>query len=171
MKKLVMLAVILITAQSACAKSLNGNVDATFTTENGGVFLTLVNKHLSTPVTVTEVDLLLPQKNKKEAQKMSLFSGSTAINANTKIPLGNVERMVSLLYPSSTQDQIKAASPIISDDRSPTCSNCQQDENEVEFRLSLVYSSGASQSIFTGSDLHLKVPFNIKTAVIFAPRD
>ena len=42
MKKLVMLGAMLIVAQSAYAKSLNGNVDATFTTENGDVFLTLV---------------------------------------------------------------------------------------------------------------------------------
>lgn len=170
MKKLVMFAAMLFVAQSACAKSLNGNVDATFTTENGDVFLTLVNKQLSTPATVTEVDLLVPQKNKKEVQKMALFSGGTAISANTKIPLGRVEKLVSLLYPSATEDQIKAASPIISDDRSRTCSNCKQVENDVDFHLSLVYS-GTPQSVLTGSVLHLAVPFSIKTAVISAPRD
>ncbi|GLQ93792.1 hypothetical protein [Dyella acidisoli] len=171
MKKLITLAATLILAQSASAKSLNGNVDATFSTENGNVFLTLVNKKTDTPATVTGVDLLIPQKNKKEAQKVVIFSGNNPIGSDTKIPLGTVEKLVSLLYPTASQDQIKAAAPTISDDQAATCTNCRQKIDGIGFHLALTYGSGVSQSILTGSFLHLTQPFSVKTFVLPAPNN
>jgi hypothetical protein len=168
MKKLILAAAMAIAAGSTHAMAVNGNVDATFSTVNGDVILTLVNKTPVTPASVTEIDLVIPQKGQKDGKHVALFTGNTVITEHTQVNLGSAQRVVALLAPAATPNQIASLSPSVSDDQDAGCNQCKQESHGIPIALKFQIA-GATVNALRSTYVHLSQPFTPQTFVLPGP--